>query len=80
MIEEENYRTNTKLKMTSSEEVCYISMFIFKLSIYNCYCELYKMAKKDGKRRNSSNKYSTQDDIIGAGMFHVHVYIQDNYL
>ena len=75
MKEEENYRTNTQLKMTSSEEVCFICMYIFKLSLYNCYCELYKMAKKDGKRRNSSNKYSTQDDIIGAGMFHVHVYI-----
>ena len=50
-------------------------MFILKLSICNCYCELYKMAKKDGKRRNSSNKYSTQNDIIVAGMFHGYVYI-----
>ena len=33
------------------------------------------MAKKDGKRRNSSNKYSTQDDIIVAGMLHGYVYI-----
>ena len=75
MKDEENYRTNTQLKMTSSEEVCFICMFIFKLSIYICYCELYKMAKKDGKRINSSNKYSTQDDIIGAGMFYLYVYI-----
>ena len=80
MKDEENYRTNTQLKMTSLEQVCFICMFIFKLSIYICYCELYKMAKKDGKRRNSSNKYSTQDDIIVAGMFYVHVYIYVNYL
>ena len=33
------------------------------------------MAKKDGKRRHSWNKYSTQDDIIVAGMFHGYVYI-----
>ena len=38
------------------------------------------MAKKDGKRRNSSNKYSTQNDIIGTGMFHGYVYIYVNYL
>ena len=50
-------------------------MFIFKLSIYNCYCELYKMAKKDGKRRNSSNKYSIQDDIIVAGMHFTAMFI-----
>ena len=51
MKEEEHYRTNTQLKMTSSEEVCFICMFIFKLSICSCYCELYKMAKKDGKKK-----------------------------
>ena len=33
------------------------------------------MAKKDGKRRNSSNKYSTQNDVIGAGMVYVYAYI-----
>ena len=75
MKEEENNRTNIQLKMTSLEQVCFICMFIFKLSIYNCYYEVYKMAKKDERRRNSSNKYSTQDDIIGAGMFHGYVYI-----
>ena len=75
MNEEENYQTNTQLKMTSLEQVCLMCMFIFKLSIYNNYCELSKMAKKDGKRRHSSNKYLTQDDIIGAGMFHGYVYI-----
>ena len=37
------------------------------------------MTKKNERRNKSSNKYSTQNDIIGAGMFHVHVYIQDNY-
>ena len=58
MKEEESYETNTQLKMTSLEQVCFMCMFIFKLSIYNNYCELYKMAKKDGKRRNLSNKYS----------------------
>ena len=72
---EETRRINTQLKMTSLEQVCFMCMFIFKLSIYNNYCELYKMAKKDGKRRNSSDKYSTQNDIIGAGMFYVYVYI-----
>ena len=75
MKEEGNYQTNIQLKMTSLEQVCFMCMFIFKLSIYNNYCELYKMTKKDGKRRNSSNKYSTQDGIIGAGMFHGYVYI-----
>ena len=73
--EEESYETNTQLKMTSLKQVCFMCMLIFKLSIYNNYCELYKMAKKDGKRIYSSNKYSTQDDIIGAGMFHGYVYI-----
>ena len=75
MKEEGNYQTNTQLKMTSLQEVCFMCMFAFKLSIYNNYCELYKMAKKDGKRRNSSNKCSTQDDITVAGIFHMHVYI-----
>ena len=75
MKEEENNRTNIQLKMTSLEQVCFIFMIIFKLSIYNCYYEVYKMGKKDERRRNSSNKYSTQDDIIGAGMFHGYVYI-----
>ena len=73
--EEENYQTNIQLKITPLEQVCFMCMFIFKLSIYNNYCELYNMAKKDGKRINSSNKYSTQDDIVVAGMFHMHVYI-----
>ena len=41
------------------------------LSICNCYYEVYKIAKKDGQRRKSSNKYSTQNDIIGAGMFYL---------
>ena len=59
MKEEENYRTNIQLKMTSLEQVCFMCMFLFKLSIYSCYYEVYKMAKKDGKRRQSSNKYST---------------------
>ena len=73
--EEESYETNTQPNMTTLEKVCFMCMFISKLSIYNNYCELYKMAKKDGKRRNLSNKYSTQDDIIVAGMFHGYVYI-----
>ena len=33
------------------------------------------MAKKDGKRRNSSNKYSIQDDIIVAGMHFTAMFI-----
>ena len=54
--EEENYRTNTQLKMTSLEQVRFTCMFIFNLSIYNCYNEVYKMAKKDERRRKSSSK------------------------
>ena len=61
MKEEGNHRINTQLKMTSLEQVCFVCLFSFKISICNCYYELYKMAKKD--------------DIIAAGMFHVHVYI-----
>ena len=72
---EENRRTYTKLKMTSLEQVCFMCMFIFTLLIYNCYNEVYKMAKKNERRRKLSNKYSTQNDIIVAGMFHMHVYI-----
>ena len=71
----ETRRINIQLKMTSLEQVCFMCMFIFKLSICNCYCELYKMAKKNERRRKLSNKYSTQNDIIGAVMLHVHVYI-----
>ena len=59
MEKEEDHRTNTQLKMTSLEQVHFTCMFIFKLSIYNCYYEVYKMAKKDERRRKSSNKYST---------------------
>ena len=33
--EEENYRKNTQLKMTSLEQVCFTCMFIFKLITYN---------------------------------------------
>ena len=33
------------------------------------------MTKKNEGKRQLSNKYSTQNDIIGAGMFHLHVYI-----
>ena len=72
---EENRRTYTKLKMTSLEQVCFMCMFIFTLLIYNCYNEVYKMAKKNDRRRKLSNKYSTQNDIIGAGMLHGYVYI-----
>ena len=49
MKEEENHRINTQLKMTSLEQVCFVCLFSFKISICNCYYELYKMAKKDGK-------------------------------
>ena len=56
MKEEENYQTNTQLKMTSLEQVCFMCMLIFNLSIYNCYNEVYKMAKKDDRRRQSSSK------------------------
>ena len=72
---EENRRTYTKLKMTSLEQVYFMCMFIFTLLIYNCYNEVYKMAKKNERRRKLSNKYSTQHEVSGAGMFHVFVYI-----
>ena len=71
MKEEENHRTIAQLKTTSLEQVRFTCMFIFKLSIYNCYNEVYKMAKKDERRRKLSTKYSTQNDVIGAGMFYV---------
>ena len=75
MKEEENYRTNTQLKMTSVEQVCFMCLCIFKFSKYNCYYVVYKMEKKDERRRKLSNKYSTQNDVIGAGTFYVYVYI-----
>ena len=75
MKEEENYRTNTQLKMTSVEQVCFMCLCIFKLSIYNCYYVVYKMEQEDERRRKLSNKYSTQNDVIGAGTFYVYVYI-----
>ena len=75
MKEEGKYQTNIQLKMTSLKQVCFICMFIFKLSIHNCYYEVYKMAKKNERRRKLSNKYSTQNDVIEAGMFDVYVYI-----
>ena len=73
--EEENYQTNSQLKMTSLEQVCFMCMIIFTLSIHNCYNEVYNMAKKNERRRKLSNKYSTQNDVIGAGMFYVYDYI-----
>ena len=73
--EEENYQTNTQLKMTSLEQVCFMCMFIFTLSVHNCYNDVYKMAKKNERRRKLSNKYSTQNDVTGAGMFYVYDYI-----
>ena len=75
MKEEENHRTNTKLKMKSVEQVCLMCLCILKLSIYNCYYVVSKMEKKDERRRKLSNKYSTQNDVIGAGTFYVYVYI-----
>ena len=75
MTEEESFETNTQLKMTSLEQVCFMCMLIFTLSIHNCYNEVYNMAKKNERRRKLSNKYSTQNDVIGAGMFYVYVYI-----
>ena len=72
---EKNKRTNIQLKMTSLKQVCLTCMFIFKSSKYNCYYEVYKMKKKNERRRKLSNKYSTQNDVSGAGMFHVFVYI-----
>ena len=33
---EKNKRTNIQLKITSLKQVCFMYMFIFKLSIYNC--------------------------------------------
>ena len=75
MKEEESYQTNTQLKMTSLEQVCFMCMRIFTLSIHNCYYEVYNMAKKNERRRKLSNKYSTQNDVIGAGMFYVYAYI-----
>ena len=75
MKEEDSYETNTQLKMTSLEQVYFMCMFIFTLSIHNCYYEVYKMAKKNERRRKLSNKYSTQNDVIGAGIFYVYVYI-----
>ena len=75
MKEEENYRTNTQLKMKSVEQVCFMCLCIFTLSIYNCYYVVYNMEKKDKRRRKLSNKYSTQNDVIGAGTFYVYVYI-----
>ena len=75
MKEDENYQTNTQLKMTTLKQVCFMCMFISKLSIYNCYYELCKMAKKSERRRKLSSKYSTQNNAIGAGMFYVYVYI-----
>ena len=52
MKEEESYETNTQLKMTSLEQVCFMCMIIFTLSIHNCYNEVYNMAKKNERRRN----------------------------
>ena len=75
MKEEENYRTNTQLNMKSVEQVCFMCLCIFKLLIYNCYYKAYKMSKKDERRRKLSNKYSTQNDVIGVGTFYVYVYI-----
>ena len=75
MEKEETRRINTPLKMTSLEQVWFMCMFIFTLSIHNCYNEVYNMAKKNERRRKLSNKYSTQNDVIGAGMFYVYVYI-----
>ena len=75
MDKKENKRINTQLKMTSLKQVCFMYMFIFKLSIYNCYYKVYKMSKKNERRRKLSNKYSTQNDVIGAGTFYVYVYI-----
>ena len=49
--EEENYQTNTQLKMTTLKQVCFMCMFIFTLSIHNCYNEVHKMAKKNERRR-----------------------------
>ena len=56
MKDEENYRTNTQPKLKSVEQVCFMCMFIFNISIYNCYNEVYKMAQKDERRRKSSSK------------------------
>ena len=75
MTEEESFETNTQLKMTSLEQVWFMCMLIFTLSIHNCYNEVYKMAKKNDRRRKLSNKYSTQNDVIGVGTFYVYVYI-----
>ena len=75
MNEEENYQTNIQLKMTSMQQACFMCMFIFKLLIHNCSYEVYKMAKKNERRRKLSNKYSTQNDVNEAGMFYVYVYI-----
>ena len=75
MKEDENYQINTQLKMTILKQVCFMCMFIFELSIHNCYYEVYKMAKKSERRRKLSNKYSTQNDVIGACMFYVYAYI-----
>ena len=75
MKEEENYQANSQLKMKSLEQVCFICMFIFTLSIYNCYYQVYEIAKKNERIRQLSNKYSTQNDIIAEGMFHGYVYI-----
>ena len=54
--EDENYQTHTQLKMKTLKQVCFMYMFIFKLSIHNCYYEVYKMAKKNERRRKLSNK------------------------
>ena len=51
MKEGENYQTNTQLKMTILKQVLFMCMFIFKLSIHNCYYEVYNMAKKNDRRR-----------------------------
>ena len=56
MEKEENHRANTQLKTTSLEQVRFSCMFICKLSIYNCYNEVKKRAKKNERRRKSSRK------------------------
>ena len=51
METEQTHRTNIQLKIISLKQVCLKYMLIFMLSIYNCYNEVYKMAKKSDRRR-----------------------------